>query len=636
MSRLTVQHSPLVVILFAVLAPCAQALAQVTEIERTPSAAHQASVPNTNQLMTSVRVTVAIVGDNLVIRPVPLHELRLTPLAHGGQDLITARTGLDGTTTLAIPWGIYEVTSAQPVTVDGTQYFWMVELDAKGSELRLELTNANARTAATAPGPPRTRQMAPEMEVYRTVRAGVFRIEAGLQNGSGFLVDSSGTVLTNAHVVAGVTSAVAVLDSITRVRAQILYRENDADIAVLRIAPSHAIKRPVLPLSQASPLVEPGERVFAVGYPLHQEQTVTSGIVSSLRAGAVISDVNINHGNSGGPLLNLAGEVVAINTFGDFTDQGGPGVSGSVVITRAFQPLEVAKAHSDTAGPPADVALRPFPSGRFRIQDLKALADSANITDYRKFSSIGVGRFSLSVATPAINYVTQKAFESEIGKDRKKREKQAGIGEEERFSEMRNIRDWMEYIGDDRAPVVAITVEPKIGETTGSVFRRLMLTGAAGKATLRYSGDLQGASFFRNGEIATPLKGGTTPVKQYVNNHWIDLKDVANYGFFVLPAEVFAPDADGAPPSIVIELADFKNPTLEACRELSREVVARIWNDFGVYFAAAGLQFVRADPSNVAVGLPEKDKVCSDSRQARGAPPVERPESGTRAMGGRP
>jgi S1-C subfamily serine protease len=615
---------------------------QVSEFQ--DSSVAQASPISAGRSMVSVTIIVAIVGDNLSIKPVPLHELRLTSSNIDNIETITARTGLDGTATLMVPSDDYEVTSAQPVSVDGTQYFWTVGLDASGpAAVRLELTNANAKiaaapTAVVAP-PTQGRQMAPEREVYQKVRAGVFRIEAGLSRGSGFLMDTSGLILTNAHVVAGQRKAVAVLDSVTTVPVQILYRDEDADVAVLRAASSNVRNRPVLPLSEANPLVEAGERVLAIGYPLHQEQTVTSGIVSSLREGAVISDVNINHGNSGGPLLNLAGQVVAINTFGDTPDQrDGPGISGSVVITRAVKPLSLAIARADSAGLPDARVLPIFPRGRFRIQDLKAFADSVKPADYAKYESIGIGRFSVSVTTPPITYVIQKRLEREVGKDRKKREDRAGMNQEERFSQMRGLRDWQEYVGDERATVVAIGVQPKIGETTGSVFRRLLLTGVNGKETIRYSGDLQEAFFFRNGEPVTPLRGGTGPVIQYVDNRWVDLKDVANYGYYVLSAEVFAPDANGAAPSIVIELADFKNPTLASCRELSRDLTAAIWNDFGSYFAAADTAYTSTDPNKVALGKPTSETVCAKSRQLRGAPRVqtERPDVGTKAMGGRP
>jgi S1-C subfamily serine protease len=574
--------------------------------------------------LATVTVTVAIVGDNLTVKPVPLHELRFTPSVDSQGEPISARTALDGTVTVAVPVGRYVVTSTAPVTLDGMQYQWNVPVDAAApGALRLELTNANAVTGAAVTTPVRTRQMAPEMEVYRQVRAGVFRIESGLAHGSGFLVDTTGLILTNAHVVAGQTTAAAVLDSATRVPLNIIYRDNDADVAVLQAAPNVVRGRPILPLAQTTPLVEAGERVFAIGYPLNQEQTVTSGIVSSVRQGAIISDVNINHGNSGGPMLNLAGEVVAINTFGDFTNQGGPGISGSVVIMRALAPLAEARTRAATQAPPSAALLPLLPAGRFRTQDLKAFADSVKPMRYAKFDSIGVGKFFVTLTTPPIAYVRQKAFEAAVGKDRKKREARAGMNEEERFSEMRDFRDWSEYVGDQRAPVVAITIEPKISETTGSVFRRLLLTGPGGKTTVRYAADLQAATVFRNGEPITLLKGGTTPVKAYLDNRWVDLKDVANYGYYILPAEAFLPNADGSPPSIVIDLADLKNPTFPSCRELPRDVTATVWNDFVLYYTAAGLPFVTADGTKRPVGVPDKDAVCKQARQNRGAPPAE-------------
>ena len=570
---------------------------------------------------TGVMLTVAIVGENLAVKPVPLQEFRLIPA--GGGETILVRTSLDGKAVASVPGGRYVLENAAPVTVDGTSYLWRVTLDAVGGTQNVELTNVNATASKIAPGAARTRQMAPEMEVYRSVRAGVFRIESGLSQGSGFLIDTSGLILTNAHVVAGQLTAAAVLDSVTRLPLQIVHRDNDADVAVLRASPARVRGRPVLTLAQSAPLVEAGERVFAVGYPLNQEQTLTSGIVSSVREGAIISDVNINHGNSGGPMLNLAGEVVAINTFGDFTNQGGPGISGSIVITRAAGPLADARLKAASLPAPDSTLLPLLPSGRFRVQDLKAFADSVKPSHYARFDSIGIGRFFVTVTTPPIAYVRQKAFETSIAKDRKKREEKSGMDAEARYSEMRDFRDWNEYVGDERAPVVALTVEPKVGETSGSIFRRLLVTGPGGKATVRYSADLENAYIFRNGELITPLRGGTLPVKAYVDNRWVNLKDVANYGYYVLPAAAFAPDSDGAPPSIVIELADFKNPASANCKELPREVTATIWNDFALYHGSDNAPHIRADLTRKPAEAPGKGDVCKQSRAARGAPPLE-------------
>jgi hypothetical protein len=325
---------------------------------------------------------------------------------------------------------------------------------------------------------------------------------------------------------------------------------------------------------------------------------LTSGIASSVREGAIISDVNINHGNSGGPLLNLAGAVVGINTFGDFTSEGGPGVSGSIAISRAIPLLDRARRENATVGAPNDELLPLIPAMRISVVSLKAFADSASPERYRDFDDIGIGGFSIQITTPPIAYVRRKAFEAEVGRDRKRREARAGVSEPSRYSEMLDYRDWDQYVGDDRVPVVTLAITPKLGETSGSVFRRMLLTGAAGRQTIRYVSDLRAARLYRNGVLVRPIVGGTTPVKQYVNDAWVDLKDVANYGYYVYPVDVFSPDSAGAPPDLFLQLEDLKNPTYPSCRRLSRQTIATIWNDFGVLDQGqARRQFVRADPN---------------------------------------
>ena len=109
--------------------------------------------------------------------------------------------------------------------------------------------------------------------------------------------------------------------------------------------------------------------------------------------------------------------------------------------------------------------------------------------------------------------------------------------------------------------------------------------GRAGSRRSGYQGDLRDAVLWRNGEQVAPLVGGHTPIKQYINNQWVDLKDVADYGYYVFPPEVFAPDADGTPPTLVLDLHDLKNEDGESCAVLPAAVVALVWNDFGPFLA---------------------------------------------------
>ena len=295
--------------------------------------------------------------------------------------------------------------------------------------------------------------------------------------------------------------------------------------------------------------------------------------------------------------MNVDGEAVAVNTFGDVPDQGGPGVSGSVLIARAGPALARAGAELTQTPAPSSSLLPVMPVDQIDIGTVKAEADTADPDRYEDFVDRGVGGFDLTLQTPIQTLVAVKVHENDIAKDRKKREARAGVPEAQRFSEVREYRDWAEYVGAPSAPVVSFAILPKVGETGGSVFKRLML-GPNLRATYKFKADVRGAQVFRNQQPVEPIKGGHTPMKVYLNNQWVSLKDVADAGFYVFDAEVFRPDDSGAPPSIVVAIRDLKSPKKLKCTEIPTDVVAAAWNDFQSFYEQnrprAG--FGRSDP----------------------------------------
>jgi serine protease Do len=139
--------------------------------------------------------------------------------------------------------------------------------------------------------------------------------------GSGVIVDESGLVVTNHHVIGGASEITVVLSDRREFAAEVAIDDERSDLTVLRIDPE-AEKLPVIPLKD-SDQVEVGDLVLAIGNPFGVGQTVTSGIVSALaRTQVDISDFNsfiqtdaaINPGNSGGALVTLDGKLIGINT----------------------------------------------------------------------------------------------------------------------------------------------------------------------------------------------------------------------------------------------------------------------------------------------------------------------------------
>ncbi len=157
--------------------------------------------------------------------------------------------------------------------------------------------------------------------------------------GSGFVYDDEGHVITNQHVVAGARSVSVRFADGTTYDAKVVGADPSTDIAVLDVDAPEAALSPLDLADSAS--VEVGEGVVAIGSPFGLEQTVTTGIVSALHRqitapnnfaidDAIQTDAAINHGNSGGPLLDLSGRVIGVNSQIESESGGNDGVGFAV------------------------------------------------------------------------------------------------------------------------------------------------------------------------------------------------------------------------------------------------------------------------------------------------------------------
>jgi serine protease Do len=165
--------------------------------------------------------------------------------------------------------------------------------------------------------------------------------------GSGFIVGADGVILTNAHVVKGAKDVVVKLTDRREFQAKVLGIDEKTDIAVLKI---DAKNLPVVQIGKVSD-VQVGQWVVAIGSPYGLENTLTAGVVSatgrSLPDDSAVpfiqTDVAVNPGNSGGPLFNLRGEVVGINSQIYSQTGGFQGLSFSIpidVATRVQSQIE--------------------------------------------------------------------------------------------------------------------------------------------------------------------------------------------------------------------------------------------------------------------------------------------------------
>jgi len=175
--------------------------------------------------------------------------------------------------------------------------------------------------------------------IYRLAHKGVVEITAAQGQGSGFVYDANGHIVTNAHVVDGASSISVKFWNGKTFSARVVGTDASTDLAVLKVDAPVSELFP-LSLGDSNNLVV-GDQVVAIGSPFGLEGTVTSGIVSALHRemtspnhfaidDSIQTDAAINHGNSGGPLLDAQGKVVGVNSQIESNSGGNEGVGFAI------------------------------------------------------------------------------------------------------------------------------------------------------------------------------------------------------------------------------------------------------------------------------------------------------------------
>jgi S1-C subfamily serine protease len=184
-------------------------------------------------------------------------------------------------------------------------------------------------------------------QVYRRAAPGVVQVTADSPNGqalgSGFVIDKAGHIITNYHVVQGATRVRVSFSGQDQLPTKVIGTDPSTDIAVLKIQQHGSA---LTPLELGNSLaVRVGDTVFAIGNPFGYTRTLTSGLVSAVQReikapntlpieNAIQTDAAINHGNSGGPLLDAAARVIGVTSqiYAGGAQQGNIGIGFAVPV----------------------------------------------------------------------------------------------------------------------------------------------------------------------------------------------------------------------------------------------------------------------------------------------------------------
>ena len=182
------------------------------------------------------------------------------------------------------------------------------------------------------------------ISVYKLASPAVVSIQSRSGNGSGSIIDASGLVLTNAHVVSGANIVNVTLSDKRQFRGEVIAISRNPDLALIRLA-DVTTNLPTIAIASSSG-IQVGQRAFAIGNPFGRfAGTLTTGIISRIDSDRkfIQTDAALNPGNSGGPLLNSRGQLVGVNTAIFTTNSGNSGIGLAIEADTVTQFLTAAR-----------------------------------------------------------------------------------------------------------------------------------------------------------------------------------------------------------------------------------------------------------------------------------------------------
>lgn len=252
-------------------------------------------------------------------------------------------------------------------------------------------------------------------------------------SGSGFIIDQQGYILTNSHVIAGAVDITVTLADKTSHKARIVGLDKATDVGLIQIN-DFTPPLPTVSLGDSDNL-KTGEWVLAIGLPYEFIQTVTAGIISATgRSSIGVSDYEsfiqtdaaINQGNSGGPLVNIYGEVIGINTA-FLTQTGGyTGIGFAVPVNIAKKVTEQLMLHGEVTRAWLGVGLRDVNSKQLLKQNIPTTTRAAVVVQLSKDSPAekaglqqddiitGFNKHPIAGAADFRNKISLSAPESEV------------------------------------------------------------------------------------------------------------------------------------------------------------------------------------------------------------------------------
>jgi hypothetical protein len=348
-------------------------------------------------------------------------------------------------------------------------------------------------------------------------------------------------IATNHHVVRNARYLAVEFPDGRKVTADIVVLDAEHDVAILKVNRSLVggiAPVPLLPKEKDASVVA-GIPVVAFGSPLSQTFLMTQGIVSKVEPGVLLGDFLIQPGNSGGPLVNLEGDVIGINTFAESRISGAVRVN---VLRNVLARPDVA----NYSGAEPDATLLPvpdrdrYPAATLRDRILKEPLDA-------EVYSLDGGKFTITAITPVL--IGKMQVQADLQQAANRYTRRAKKIKDEKYDPVDEpFYDWLRNATSLMDFVVTFEVKPDFGQTTGSKWASALNAFSAGmsgtptmptRQTMEFKSEFQELKLYRDGALVRPITPGRQITEQSINNPWMTFVDEAYSGWYVYDPSVF-------------------------------------------------------------------------------------------------
>ena len=403
-------------------------------------------------------------------------------------------------------------------------------------------------------------------KLYESVSPAVVQVTTEDASGSGFLITPFGHIATNFHVIRGSRYLVVQFPDGRKVKATVVAANPHHDMAVLKV--NSEVVTGIEPLrilpEEKETTVKVGVPVVAIGSPLNQKFLMTQGILSKVDDVTVLGDFLLQAGNSGGPLLNTEGEVLAINTFGE----GNIGGAIRIAALRVFLTSPELLAQSITVEPPAG-QLRSVSSMRYPVDVLnhKIENESLDLEAY-KFRA---GDFSVTAVTPVLIGKLQVVHEKRRppnGQQGHGKVKVKDVNFQDPYYEWhRSTETALDY-------AVTFDIRPVSAPAKRNLMSRVI---PFGKTEMEFKGEFLEFRVYRDGELLEPIMPGRVVVSGSAqkNQQFVDRAHAGSY--------LYAPEEFMTGTEFRLQVFDARNPNVihkEVTFGADSKLVKQLRSDF--------------------------------------------------------